>query len=99
MSLIRDMQYCRYNTINNFVTQFLREYEPQASLSPAYIDLTECQYMWPYCTQPLYYSAQPIIANVTVINGLGVSGQVVSTFQRVFHKCYIKVTHPAHLSV
>ncbi|XP_063634305.1 membrane-bound transcription factor site-1 protease [Cydia splendana] len=56
--------------------QFLREYEPQASLSPPYIDLTECQYMWPYCTQPLYYSAQPTIANVTVINGLGVSGHV-----------------------
>ncbi|PZC80415.1 hypothetical protein B5X24_HaOG214717 [Helicoverpa armigera] len=56
--------------------QFLRKYEPQASLSPSYIDLTECQYMWPYCTQPLYYSAQPTIANVTVINGLGVSGRV-----------------------
>ncbi|XP_039763502.1 membrane-bound transcription factor site-1 protease [Pararge aegeria] len=56
--------------------QFLREYEPQASLSPPYIDLTECQYMWPYCTQPLYYSAQPTIANVTVINGLGVAGDV-----------------------
>ncbi|XP_050360570.1 membrane-bound transcription factor site-1 protease [Nymphalis io] len=58
--------------------QFLREYEPQASLSPPYIDLTECQYMWPYCTQPLYYSAQPTIANVTVINGLGVSGKVTN---------------------
>ncbi|CAH2103147.1 unnamed protein product [Euphydryas editha] len=56
--------------------QFLREYEPQASLSPPYIDLTECQYMWPYCTQPLYYSAQPTIANVTVINGLGVAGKI-----------------------
>ncbi|XP_045510195.1 membrane-bound transcription factor site-1 protease [Colias croceus] len=56
--------------------QFLREYVPQASLSPPYIDLTECQYMWPYCTQPLYYSAQPTIANVTIINGLGVAGDV-----------------------
>ncbi|XP_053624400.1 membrane-bound transcription factor site-1 protease [Plodia interpunctella] len=56
--------------------QFLREYTPQASLSPPYIDLTECQYMWPYCTQPLYYSAQPTITNVTVINGLGVAGEV-----------------------
>ncbi|CAG4929368.1 unnamed protein product [Parnassius apollo] len=56
--------------------QFLREYTPQASLSPPYMDLTECTYMWPYCTQPLYYSAQPTIANVTVVNGLGVSGEV-----------------------
>ncbi|XP_013162352.1 PREDICTED: membrane-bound transcription factor site-1 protease isoform X1 [Papilio xuthus] len=56
--------------------QFLREYTPQASLSPPYMDLTECTYMWPYCTQPLYYSAQPTIANVTVVNGLGVAGDV-----------------------
>ncbi|KAL4703428.1 hypothetical protein ACJJTC_008147, partial [Scirpophaga incertulas] len=48
----------------------------QVTLSPPYIDLTECQYMWPYCTQPLYYSAQATIANITVVNGLGVSGQV-----------------------
>ncbi|XP_050684015.1 membrane-bound transcription factor site-1 protease isoform X2 [Leptidea sinapis] len=58
--------------------QFLRDYEPQVTLSPPYIDLTECQYMWPYCTQPLYYSAQPTIANVTIINGLGVAGNVKS---------------------
>ena len=35
------------------------------SLSPAYIDLTECPYMWPYCTQPLYYSGMPTIVNVS----------------------------------
>ncbi|XP_072931051.1 membrane-bound transcription factor site-1 protease [Epargyreus clarus] len=58
--------------------KYLKEYEPQASLSPPYIDLTECQYMWPYCTQPIYYSGQPTIANVTVINGLGVVGDVKS---------------------
>lgn len=47
------------------------------SLSPSYIDLSECQYMWPYCTQPLYYTAIPTIVNVTILNGLGVSGHVV----------------------
>ena len=49
--------------------QCLSSYAPQASLSPNYIDTTECQYFWPYCTQPLYHSAQPIIFNVTLING------------------------------
>lgn len=57
--------------------QVLNSYKPQASFSPSYIDLSECQYMWPYCTQPLYYGAMPTIVNVTILNGLGVSGHVV----------------------
>ena len=36
------------------------------SLYPSYIDLTECPYMWPYCSQPIYYGAMPIIANVSM---------------------------------
>ena len=35
----------------------------------SYIDLTECQYMWPFCTQPLYHTGMPIIVNVTILNG------------------------------
>ena len=31
--------------------QTLTAYTPQISLSPSYIDTTECQYFWPYCTQ------------------------------------------------
>lgn len=54
--------------------QFL--FHSQASLSPGYIDLSECPYMWPYCTQPLYYSSMPVIVNVTILNGLGVSGRI-----------------------
>lgn len=55
---------------------YLRSYEPRVTLSPNYIDLTECQFMWPYCTQAIYHTGQPVIVNVTIINGLGVSGQV-----------------------
>ncbi|OQR74736.1 membrane-bound transcription factor site-1 protease-like [Tropilaelaps mercedesae] len=57
--------------------QALRAYTPQATLSPSYIDFTECPYMWPYCTQPLYYSAMPVILNVTVLNGMAVTGRLV----------------------
>ncbi|XP_012267422.2 membrane-bound transcription factor site-1 protease [Athalia rosae] len=57
---------------------FLRSYRPIATLSPSYIDLTECQYMWPYCTQAIYHTGMPTIVNVTIINGLGVSGHVAS---------------------
>ncbi len=56
--------------------QVLRSYRPQATLSPSYLDLTECPYMWPYCTQPLYYGAMPTIVNVTILNGMGVTGTI-----------------------
>ncbi|XP_012285406.1 membrane-bound transcription factor site-1 protease [Orussus abietinus] len=55
---------------------FLRSYTPSATLSPSYIDLTECQYMWPYCTQAIYHTGMPTIVNVTIVNGLGVSGHI-----------------------
>lgn len=57
--------------------QTLRTYKPQASLSPSYLDLVECPYMWPYCSQPLYYGGMPIIVNVTILNGMGVSGTLI----------------------
>lgn len=38
--------------------------------------MTECQYMWPYCTQAIYHTGMPTIVNVTILNGLGVSGYV-----------------------
>ncbi|CAG5954390.1 unnamed protein product [Menidia menidia] len=57
--------------------QVLNSYRPQASLSPSYIDLTECPYMWPYCSQPIYYGGMPTIVNVTILNGMGVTGRIV----------------------
>ncbi|CAF3593680.1 unnamed protein product [Adineta steineri] len=57
--------------------RILNQYVPQASLSPSYIDFTECPYFWPYCLQPLYHSAIPIIVNVTILNGMDVVGEVV----------------------
>ncbi|XP_040564759.2 LOW QUALITY PROTEIN: membrane-bound transcription factor site-1 protease [Lepeophtheirus salmonis] len=57
--------------------QLLSSYTPQASFSPNYIDMTECQYFWPYCTQPLYYGAFPVIINVTILNGMSVTGKIV----------------------
>nr|XP_002122807.1 membrane-bound transcription factor site-1 protease [Ciona intestinalis] len=54
----------------------LSSYQPQASLVPSYLDFTECPYMWPYCSQPIYYTAMPIVANITVLNGMGVAGTI-----------------------
>ncbi|XP_023562560.1 membrane-bound transcription factor site-1 protease isoform X3 [Octodon degus] len=50
---------------------------PLYGLSPSYIDLTECPYMWPYCSQPIYYGGMPTIVNVTILNGMGVTGRIV----------------------
>lgn len=44
----------------------LRSYSPHVSLVPSYIDLSECPYFWPYCTQPLYYGGMPVVINVRV---------------------------------
>jgi len=57
--------------------QTLTTYTPQVSLSPSYVDTTECQYFWPYCTQPLYHSGVPTVVNLTILNGMSVSGKVV----------------------
>mmetsp|Transcript_42834 Transcript_42834/g.71281 ORF Transcript_42834/g.71281 Transcript_42834/m.71281 type:complete len:1139 (+) Transcript_42834:55-3471(+) len=58
--------------------EILKNYTPKVSLFPAHIDLTEKPYMWPYSTQPLYYSAQPIIFNATILNGMSLIGRIAS---------------------
>lgn len=45
--------------------QALRSHQPSVTLHPSYIDLTECPYMWPYCSQPIYYGGMPTIVNVS----------------------------------
>ncbi|PRP88795.1 membrane-bound transcription factor protease, site 1 [Planoprotostelium fungivorum] len=56
--------------------QLLQETKPRVSLLPASGDLTQCPYLWPYCTQPIFYTSMPIIVNITVINGMGVTGSI-----------------------
>jgi membrane-bound transcription factor site-1 protease len=51
---------------------------PRASLHPSIIDMTDCTYMWPYCSQHLYADAMPVVVNFTLLNGMGVTGRVVS---------------------
>lgn len=50
---------------------YLRHYSPRVTLFPAALDFTDCPYMWPYCAQPLFATSQPVVANVTVLNGIG----------------------------
>lgn len=55
----------------------LAEYTPRASLIPAALDFTQCPYMWPFCKQPFYAFAMPVMFNATILNGMGVTGTVV----------------------
>lgn len=57
--------------------KLLKRYKAQVSLIPSYIDLTECPYFWPYCSQPLYYTGMPVIVNVTILNGLDVTARIL----------------------
>lgn len=68
--------FCCLFSPEQISTQTLATLSPP-SLSPSYIDLTECPYMWPYCSQPIYYGGMPTIVNVTILNGMGVTGRIV----------------------
>jgi membrane-bound transcription factor site-1 protease len=55
----------------------LAAYTPRASAIPPAIDFTDCPYMWPYCTQPLYAFGLPVAVNATIVNGMAVTAQLV----------------------
>ena len=56
--------------------EILSTYKPRASIVPAELDFTECPYTWPFCRQPVYASAMPLMFNATLLNGMGVVGEL-----------------------
>ncbi|XVF88546.1 hypothetical protein PTKIN_Ptkin19aG0059100 [Pterospermum kingtungense] len=58
--------------------EILKSYQPRASIFPSILDYTDCPYSWPFCRQPLYAGAMPVIFNATILNGMGVIGYVQS---------------------
>lgn len=56
--------------------EILKSYEPRASIFPSVLDFMDCPYSWPFCRQPLYAGAMPVIFNATILNGMGVIGYV-----------------------
>eukprot|EP00008_Paramoeba_atlantica_P013188 CAMPEP_0201477864 /NCGR_PEP_ID=MMETSP0151_2-20130828/2812_1 /ASSEMBLY_ACC=CAM_ASM_000257 /TAXON_ID=200890 /ORGANISM="Paramoeba atlantica, Strain 621/1 / CCAP 1560/9" /LENGTH=858 /DNA_ID=CAMNT_0047858729 /DNA_START=531 /DNA_END=3107 /DNA_ORIENTATION=- len=67
----------KVNLLRSF--EILQNYSPRASFVPSTLDLTDCPYMWPFCTQPIYATGMPVQFNVTIMNGLGVSGEIEGT--------------------
>uniref|UniRef100_M4BGK6 Uncharacterized protein n=1 Tax=Hyaloperonospora arabidopsidis (strain Emoy2) TaxID=559515 RepID=M4BGK6_HYAAE len=45
---------------------------------PDELDMTDCPHMWPYCSQPLYHSALPLVTNLTILNPASVVGVIKS---------------------
>ena len=64
----------KINLMNAY--RILQGYVPQVTVSPPSIDWTDCPYMWPYCSQPMYYTAMPQIVNLTITNGMSVRGSI-----------------------
>lgn len=64
----------RVNLLESY--KILKSYEPRASIFPSILDYTDCPYSWPFCRQPLYAGAMPVIFNATILNGMGVIGYV-----------------------
>lgn len=64
----------------------MANYVPHASAIPSSISLTDCALAsgrdsnkaWPWCTQPLYFTAAPVMVNATILNGVSVHGSIVS---------------------
>uniref|UniRef100_A0A0D3GD66 Uncharacterized protein n=1 Tax=Oryza barthii TaxID=65489 RepID=A0A0D3GD66_9ORYZ len=56
--------------------EILKSYQPRASIFPNMLDFTDCPYFWPFCRQPLYAGAMPVVFNATILNGMGVIGYV-----------------------
>lgn len=48
------------------------------STFPDHIDTSECPYLWPLCSQPLFHSSLPLMVNLTIINPASISGTIDS---------------------
>ncbi|CAI2731569.1 unnamed protein product [Schistosoma spindalis] len=77
--------------------EIVQRMKPQASLMPSYLDLTQCPYMWPYCSQPLYSTMQPIIINVTILNSMDVVGRIAKP--PIYHPYINYNGHRLHVGI
>ena len=66
----------KLNLINSMT--ILQNYQPKVSIVPKALDFTDCPYMWPFCTQPIYANALPLIFNATVLNAMALTGKILT---------------------
>ena len=52
--------------------------QPSITAIPAVLDLSDC-YLFQFCTQPLYATAQPVVINVTILSSISVRCRLLSS--------------------
>lgn len=83
--------------------ELIQTYTPKASVSPSNLDLTKCPYAWPYCKEPLYHTRIPLMMNLTILNGMSLSGRLLgepafTTYEAVNSDLLdVKFTYPSVL--
>lgn len=89
----------KLNLINSM--NILKSYQPKASIVPKSLDFTDCPYMWPFCTQPIYAHALPLIFNATVLNAMALTGNACcsSALKHMSHSFQMFATDSAIGSV
>lgn len=58
--------------------RIMEEYVPRASALPSTIDLADGYYWWPLSKQPLYRYGMPTVVNVTLLNAMNATGEIVA---------------------
>ncbi|KAI6191983.1 Peptidase-S8 domain-containing protein [Aphelenchoides bicaudatus] len=71
----------RFDLLNSFAA--LHSQRPQITFFPPYLDMNDCSYMWPYCSQPLYTTGMPLIVNISMHSGFNSS----VTIKRISFEC------------
>jgi membrane-bound transcription factor site-1 protease len=68
----------RLNLLSAYDMLREQKFKPHASVIPPELDLRakNCPFMWPLCAQPMYPGAMPVMANLTILNGMGLVGTV-----------------------
>ena len=77
-----------FSSADNLSSQeVLENYTPRASIVPAALDFRECPFLWPFCRQPIYAQAMPLMFNATVLNGMGLTGEEASSWRSIRVPC------------
>eukprot|EP01042_Synura_sphagnicola_P006203 gene6203-7924_t len=55
-----------------------RDFEPHISVYPRHVSNlpSDCPYHWPWCTQKLFPTSEPLLMNLTLLNSVSVSSKV-----------------------
>ncbi|GMF65069.1 unnamed protein product [Phytophthora lilii] len=94
-SKLMESLWIRHQTAQN-ATRSGQDHVPNVlkpSSFPDRIDMSDCPRMWPYCSQPLFHTALPLMVNLTIMNPASVAGTIKKPPQ------WISGTNGEHLTI